>query len=326
MRRVLWLGLVLLILGGLVAGGGFVYLKQTYVAPGPLAEDTTLVIVRGRGLTGISEQLTEAGVVRHALLFQAAARLEQRTRSLQAGEFVFPAGVSIAGVLDILESGKTVVRRLTVPEGLTSAEVVALVARAKGLKGELDHVPEQGALLPETYHYTWGDRRSDLLQRMDSSMQQLLAESWEQRQEGLPISSPQDALILASIVEKETGLDGERPLVASVFLNRLRRGMRLQSDPTVVFALTNGKRPLGRALTRADWKYDNPYNTYVIKGLPPGPIANPGRAAIEAVLNPAESDYIYFVADGLGGHAFAKTLKEHNRNVAKWRKLKRSSD
>ena len=284
------------------------------------------MVARGQGFSGISKQLATAGIVRQALLFQAVARLERRTRSLQAGEFVFPAQVSMAGVLDILEAGKTVVRRLTVPEGLTSAEVVALVAQAEGLTGELDHVPPQGALLPETYYYTWGDSRVDLLAWMNSSMSELVLELWPTRQQDLPFTSPKEAVILASIVEKETGLASERPLVASVFLNRLRKGMRLQSDPTVAYALTNGKRPLERALTRADWKLESPYNTYLIKGLPPGPIANPGRESIQAVLNPATSDYLYFVADGRGGHVFARTLKEHNRNVAKWRQWKRVND
>jgi len=177
--------------------------------------------------------------------------------------------------------------------------------------------------LPETYHFHYGDSRTAILQRMREAMRETLAELWPERAQGLPIKSPEEAVILASIVEKETGVAGERPLVASVFVNRLEKGMRLQSDPTVAYALMQANGALDRALTRQDWKFDHPYNTYVYAGLPPGPIANPGRAALQAVLNPAESDYLYFVADGSGGHAFAKTLAQHNRNVAKWKQIKR---
>ncbi len=198
-----------------------------------------------------------------------------------------------------------------------------MVAAAEGLSGETGPVPPEGSLLPETYHYSWNDDRAALVERMQTGMEVVLAELWPERAEGLPINTPEEAVILASIVEKETGVAEERPLVASVFVNRLKRGMRLQSDPTVVYGLTNGQRPLGRTLTFRDLDRPSPYNTYTNGGLPPGPIANPGRAALEAVLHPAESRYLYFVADGTGGHAFAKTLVEHNRNVAKWRKIQR---
>ncbi len=228
--------------------------------------------------------------------------------------------------LELMVSGKTVARRLTLPEGLTSFEVVALVQKAEGLEGEVQAVPPEGTLLPETYHYARGETRAEVVARMGRALDQVLDELWPERAPGLPISSPEQAVVLASIVEKETAVADERPLVASVFVNRLKKGMRLQSDPTVVYGLTGGKGPLGRALTRKDLQTPSPYNTYLADGLPPGPIANPGRASIEAVLNPAKTEYLYFVADGDGGHRFAKTLAEHNRNVAQWRKRQRKRD
>ena len=196
-------------------------------------------------------------------------------------------------------------------------------AAAEALSGDVGAVPGEGLLLPETYHFTRDDERAALLRRMAEAMDRTLAELWAARAEGLPLKTPDEALILASMIERETGVAGERPLVASVFVNRLRRGMRLQSDPTVVYGITGGREPLGRALTRQDMQTITASHHYTIDGLPPGPIANPGRAALEAALHPAESGYLYFVADGTGGHAFATTLQEHNRNVAKWRKIQR---
>jgi UPF0755 protein len=215
-----------------------------------------------------------------------------------------------------------VARRLTIAEGLTVAEVYELLEEAHGLTGELPPPPPEGSLLPETYFYAFGDPRAELVRRMQRAMDDVLAELWPRRAEDLPLDGRAEALTLASIVDKETASAAERAKVAAVFVNRLRRGMRLQADPTVIYGLTAGEGPLGRSLTRRDWADDSDYNTYRIDGLPPGPIANPGRAAIEAVLNPAAVDYLYFVADGSGGHAFARTLDEHNRNVALWRKIK----
>jgi UPF0755 protein len=225
-------------------------------------------------------------------------------------------------VINMLARGETVARRLTVAEGLTVAEVFRLLAETEALSGELPEPPPEGSLLPETYFYALGDERAELVRRMQRGMRQLLDELWPARVRALPLADRQQALVLASIVDKETGVAGERGAVAAVFHNRLRRGMRLQSDPTVIYGLTEGNGPLDRELTRADWLHESPYNTYRIDGLPPGPIGNPGRAALEAALNPDEVDYLYFVADGSGGHAFGRTLDEHNRNVAKWRRLK----
>ncbi len=317
------LALGLVLAGGLTAAGLVAYNGYaSFTQPGPLDATRRVVVEAGMGLEGIAERLTEANVISDPLVFRIGAKLTDQATRLKAGEYEFPPGVTMQGVLDQLNTGDTVVRRLTIPEGLTSAEVVTLIEAAEGLVGEVPEIPAQGVLLPETYHYAWGDSRADLVARMRASLQAALDELWIGRAEGLPLETPQQAVVLASIIEKETGVDGERALVSSVFINRLNRGMRLQSDPTVVFALTEGAGPLDRALTRADWQIEHPYNTYRIDGLPPGPIANPGRAALAAALAPAESDYLYFVADGTGGHAFATSLAEHNRNVARWRRVR----
>ena len=224
-----------------------------------------------------------------------------------------------------MTKGETVVRSFTIPEGLTVAEAMEIVAKAKGLAGAMpSSLPDEGRLLPETYHYSYYDSKAQAVRRMEKALDDALAKAWAGRDEGLPLNSPEEALILASIVEKETGVKAERARVAAVFLNRLRKGMRLQSDPTVIYGITQGKGPLGRDLTRADLDTLTPWNTYEITGLPPTPIANPGLASIKAVLHPEQSDDLYFVADGSGGHAFSKTLNEHNRNVAKWRKIQRT--
>jgi len=311
-----------IVLGGLIAAVAAAWAWRDYVRPGPAQSDVQLVLPRGAGLVAISERLEQGGVIRHALLFQLAARLDGAARQLRAGEYRFPAAIPLREAIELLRRGETVVRRLTVPEGLTSAETVRLVAAAEGLEGEAGSPPPEGALLPETYHYSWGDGRAALVARMRQSMAETLAALWAKRPEGYPLASPEEALVLASIVEKETGVAAERARVAAVFVNRLRRGMRLQSDPTVVYGLTQGQGPLGRELTRADLQTPHAWNTYVIAGLPSGPIANPGRAALEATLRPATTNELFFVADGTGGHAFAETLDEHNRNVARWRKLR----
>lgn len=301
------------------------YGVQRFERPGPLAAESVIDIPRGEGLKAIAARLHRAQVIDDPLIFRLAARIMRTTRGLQAGEYRFPAGVTMRGALDILIEGRTVVRRVTLPEGLTSAEAMALLADVEGLDGELGATPAEGTLLPETYHFAKGDTRAEVLARAQRALDEVLAELWPERAAGLPLAGPRDAVILASIVEKESGLEAERPLVASVFINRLRKRMRLQSDPTVVYDLTAGRGPLGRPLTYADLQRPGPYNTYLNAGLPPGPIANPGRAAIEAVLNPAQTAYLYFVADGSGGHAFAKTLVEHNRNVAQWRRNQRQN-
>jgi UPF0755 protein len=242
---------------------------------------------------------------------------------LKAGEFAFPARVSPHDAAAIIASGRTVVRRLTLAEGITVVQAVALLRAAEGMDGDVASVPAEGELLPDTYFYSWGDSRERMLARQRRAMMELLNELWAKRAPDLPVKTPQEALVLASIVEKETAVADERPRIAAVFLNRLKRGMRLQADPTTIYGLTQGKAPLDRPLSRADLEARNAWNTYVIDGLPPTPIAIPGRAALAAVLNPIASADLYFVSDGNGRHVFAASLAEHNRNVGRLRQIER---
>jgi UPF0755 protein len=323
--RALKLLAVLTMLAALAAAVAIAVWSQTrafLVERGPSVTETVVVLPRGAGLDEITARLNAAGVIERPWLFRLAVRLQSQDRALKAGEYAFPAGATPASVINMLARGETVARRLTVAEGLTVAEVFRLLADTEGLSGELPDLPPEGSLLPETYFFALGDERAALVRRMQRGMRQLLDELWPARAAALPLADRQQALILASIVDKETGVAQERGAVAAVFHNRLRRGMRLQSDPTVIYGLTAGDGPLDRELTRIDWQHDSPYNTYRIYGLPPGPIGNPGRAALEAVLNPDDVDYLYFVADGSGGHAFGRTLAEHNRNVARWRQIR----
>jgi UPF0755 protein len=302
---------------------------RLYAGPGPLAAERTVVVPRG-GVEGIVRALGTAGVIDDPRAFALAAwatRTFEGAGPLRAAEFTFPAGASLREVLRILREGRPVQRRLTIPEGLTARQIQALLDRAEGLTGEAPPL-EEGEVLPETYAYQWGDSRTALLARAEQAMAQALAEAWTQRVEDLPLATPREALVLASLVERETGRPEERGRIAAVFLNRLRRGMPLQSDPTVVYAATGGAPPppgeRAAVITRADLERDHPFNTYRQRGLPPGPIAAPGREALRAATRPAETDELYFVADGSGGHAFAHTLEEHNRNVARWRQIERA--
>jgi len=302
------------------------YGLDRFEQPGPLEADTIVLVPRGAGVEQISRRLGAEGVIDDPFIFRIGVWLSGATRELQAGEYLFLIGTSMRGVMEVLRAGKPFIRRLTLPEGLTSAEAAVLINTAEALDGDVTELPAEGSLLPETYHYIRGDSRPELVRRMQRSLEETLDELWPKRAEGLPLADKREAMILASIVEKETGIPEERPRVASVFVNRLRAGMRLQSDPTVAYGITDGSGPLGRALTRQDLQTPSPYNTYLNDGLPPGPISNPGRAAIEAVLNPADTKYLYFVASGNGGHAFAKTLDEHNRNVEQWRKVRQEQN
>jgi peptidoglycan lytic transglycosylase G len=322
LRFFAWLFGTLFLLLVLVVGGIYVA-YQHFLGPGPSRASITVVVPRGSHLGSIGERLERAGVIDNGQIFAIGARLLGNGRPLLAGEYEFPAGVSQRDVMQQMIDGRTVKRRLTVPEGLTAAEIVELVRGADGLDGAVadSRKPSEGSLLPETYFYSWGDTRAGMIERMQAAMDKTLAELWANRAANLPLDNPLDAVTLASIVEKETAVPEERPRVAAVFYNRLARGMKLQSDPTVIYALTDGKAPLGRPLAHADLEAASPYNTYVAAGLPPGPIANPGRASLLAVLHPMATQELYFVADGNGGHVFATTLDEHNRNVAKWRKL-----
>jgi UPF0755 protein len=316
-------GLAMLVaLAGVAVIAGWSQLNAYLTRPGPAATETVVVLSRGSSLGAITDSLIAARVIDHPWLFRIAVRSSGHDRDLQAGEYAFPPRVTPESVIGMLAAGETVARRITVTEGMTTAEVFRLLDGTAGLSGELPPPPAEGSLLPETYFFALGDDRAALVRRMQKAMTAVIEELWPERASDLPFARREEAVILASIIDKETARAAERDVVAAVFVNRLRQGMRLQSDPTVIYGLTGGDGPLGRALNRKDWKHDSPYNTYVIDRLPPGPIGNPGRASIEAVLAPAAVDYLFFVADGTGGHAFARTLDEHNRNVAQWRRIK----
>lgn len=321
MRRLILSLFILVLLVGIIGGGVLAWGYAQYIKPGPTIAETTVVIPQGKGVEGIANTLFAAGIIRDPMIFRLGVRLTRVDKGLKAGEFAFPYGVSAKGAAEILIEGKTVVRRLTIAEGLTSVQVFDQLVATNGLE-ETFSVPKEGSILPETYHFSYGDTRESLVARMTQAMDQTLSQLWADRADGLPFKTPEEALILASIVEKETGIRAERARIAGVFINRLNKGMRLQSDPTVVYGLMEGEGPFGRSLTRADLQSETPYNTYKINGLPPGPICNPGLAALRAVLNPLVTDELYFVADGTGGHVFSKTLDEHNRNAAKWRKIR----
>jgi UPF0755 protein len=295
------------------------------VGPGPPARSgafTEVQLPRGAGVTGVAANLKAAGVIRSEMVFQVLARVTGAGRSLKAGEYAIPSRASAISILADLEAGRTIVRKVTLPEGLTSAMVVRELQAVPWLTGDVQ-VPEEGTLLPETYRAERGDSRQSVLDRMRTEQQSLLDRLWASRVPGLPLATPQEAVILASIVEKETGVRDERRRVAGVFINRLRMGMRLQSDPTVIYAVSRGE-PLGRGIRASELASRSPWNTYAYSGLPPTPIANPGRASLEAVLDPLETREIFFVADGTGGHAFAETLEAHNANVARWRQIERA--
>ena len=303
------------------AAAGFAWYR--YTAPGPLAQPVNVVIPRGAHATQIADLLVERGVLAEPLPFRFGAFVDGQGAQLKAGEFAFPAGVTPHDAAAIIASGKTVVRRLTLAEGITVTQAVGVLRAAEGMDGDVTTTPAEGELLPDTYFYHWGDSRERMLARQRRAMTDLLSELWQKRAANLPLKTPQEALILASIVEKETGVADERPRIAAVFINRLKRGMRLQADPTTIYGVTEGKAPLDRPLSRADLEARNAWNTYVIDGLPATPIAIPGRAAILAVLNPPNTDELYFVSEGNGRHVFAATLAEHNRNVAKLRQVER---
>ena len=324
-------GLVTLLLLGVLAAGALLYWgKREFEKPGPLTQEKIVVIPADSGLVRIADILESEGVIESPYdllghyVFIGGVRAYQQQGRLKAGEYAFPAGVSMRGVMNMLVSGKAIMHQITFPEGLTSQQIVDRLKQSEFLTGSIPSVPAEGTLLPETYSFTRGASRGQILEQMKSAHAKALDQIWARRDRGLPFSEPKELVTLASIVEKETGKADERPHVASVFLNRLERNMRLQSDPTIIYGLVGGAGTLGRPITRADIDKPTPYNTYHINGLPPGPIANPGRAALEAVANPSSTKDLYFVADGTGGHIFAASLAEHNRNVAKWRKVERA--
>lgn len=317
-------GLITLTVIGVILTGALLYFGKTeFDAPGPLTAEKDVLIPTASGLGAIAGLLEGEGVIEDRYVFIGGVTAYRQGRRLKAGEYAFQPGMSMREVMDLLVSGKALMHQVTLPEGLTSQQIVERLLRDERLTGEISEVPAEGTLLPETYSYSRGTTRQQIIEQMQAAHSRAVEAVWANRRADLPVSTPQELVTLASIVEKETGKADERPRVAAVFVNRLETGMRLQSDPTVIYGVVGGKGTLGRAIRRSDLDASNPYNTYRIDGLPPGPIANPGRAALEAVATPSETDELYFVADGTGGHVFAKTLDEHNRNVAAWRRIER---
>ena len=314
-----FLTLAALAVGGLVYWG-----KSEFDSPGPLASATTVMIQRNQGVGEIADSLERAGVISNANVFKAGVGAYGAKDKLRFGEYAFPANVSMREAMEIIVSGKSIEHALTIPEGLTSLQIVDRLRDQPMLTGDVKDTPPEGSLLPETYKFTRGATREQMIARMKQHRDQVVAEVWRTRDPSVRVKTPDELVTLASLVEKETGIAAERPQVAGVFANRLARGMRLQSDPTIVYGLVGGRGTLGRSLTRADIQSRTPYNTYVVPGLPAGPIANPGRQALEAAARPAKTKDLYFVADGSGGHAFAPSLVEHNKNVGRWRQLEKT--
>ena len=296
----------------------YMQIKGWIAEGGPLLNVTNVVVPKGASLKTVAEELSRAGVIDKPWLFRIIARINGLAKHLKAGESQFMPGISLQAAMDKIARGEVFFRRITIPEGLTSGQIMYLIANYPDLEGEIDLDVKEGELLPETYSFELGASRNSIILQARAAMQKALEEVWASRDSSLPLKDVNELLTLASIIEKETGVPEERPLVASVFLNRLKKGMRLQTDPTVIYAITEGETSFGRSLKRADLKIDSPYNTYLNYGLPPGPICNPGREALMAAARPQQSDYLYFVADGKGGHRFARSLNEHNRNVKAW--------
>jgi peptidoglycan lytic transglycosylase G len=319
--------LIAIFLLTLLSAAAFFAEQWTFFAPGPWATHgrATAVWIRpGVRSAQIAQQLQRAGIVRNAAFFRLGVMLRGKNAALKAGEYAIPSGASMAEIMGILTVGKSIEHRLTAAEGLTSAMIYDIVRRDPMLVGDADTQPAEGTLLPETYLYARGTARREILDRMARAQQKFLVHMWPARTPGLPYTSLAEAITLASIVEKETALPEERPHIAAVFINRLRLGMKLQSDPTIIYGLTKGY-PLGRGIRESELAAPSPYNTYVNAGLPPTPICNPGKASIEAVLHPEVSSDVYFVANGKGGHVFTSSLAQHEQNVAKWRQIEKGN-
>jgi len=316
--------LTLIFLIAVCGGAGFVIGKHNFEAPGPLAEDRVVNVPRG-GIPQTADLLVREGVIDQPYLFTVGALLMKSQHDLKYGEYKFVKGASLRDVVDTIIDGKVVQHPFTIAEGLTSDQIVQRLTENDTLAGNIRDVPREGTLLPETYRFTRGTTREQVLRRMQQDQRRVLQEIWERRSPDLPVRTPEQLVTLASIIEKETGKTEERTRVAAVFVNRLQKKMKLQSDPTIIYGLVGGKGTLGRPIQKNEITQPTPYNTYVIDGLPPGPIANPGRASLEAAANPARTKELFFVADGTGGHAFADTYDQHQKNVARLRSLEQQA-
>lgn len=315
--------LTLIMLGIVVCVGVVYYGINQFNSDGPIAKETLFEVPQGAGVSSIARKLQDEGLISNSFIFRFATAAMKKDTELKAGEFRIAANSSMRAILKELTEGRAIQYNVTIPEGFTSWQIVERLKAAELLTGEITDIPVEGSLLPNTYNFERGATRQSVIDQMKLAHDDPLTKIWKDRDEGLPVKTPEELVILASVVEKETGLAAERPEVAGVFINRLNKGMRLQSDPTIIYGITNGEGTLGRGLKRSEIDKKTDYNTYQIDGLPVGPIANPGIESMKAVANPADTDALYFVADGSGGHAFAKTYDEHRANVAKWRKIEK---
>lgn len=328
-KAVFALILVALILAGAGLGYGWFWLQGEVAKPGPFAQETEFTIEPGEGLASVADRLLYEGLISDTQPLRIKARIDDIESEIKAGSYVVPGYSSIADILNQFVEGKVIEYRLTIPEGLTTAQILRRVESANRLIGDMpEREFDEGVLLPDTYAFGAETTRTEFLERMEAAQDALLEEIWDERQDGLPISTPWEAVILASVVEKETANADERPLVAGLFVGRLKKGMRLESDPTIIYGVSKGEPLYNRAgqrrtLYRSEIRKKTDWNTYQIDGLPKTPICNPGADAIRAVLNPPETDYVFFVADGKGGHLFAETYAEHQRNVAAYRAYER---
>jgi len=315
--------LIFLVLLGVIGVGVAEWANEVWTQPGTAKRENVVLIVPGSRAHDIAAQIQSAGAVTNALLFEAELYLHGMASKVKAGEYALPAFASMADIAKILVEGKSIQHKLTVAEGLTSEMIHKLVMADPVLVKDAGPVPAEGTLLPETYLFTRGTSRAEIIARMEAADKKFLDAQWAGRAKNLPLATPEQAVILASIVEKETALPAERRHIAAVFVNRLKAGMKLQSDPTIIYGITKGY-PLGRGIRESELQAELPYNTYAITGLPPTPICNPGKDSIAAVLNPAASPDLYFVANGKGGHVFASTMAQHERNVVAWRAVERA--
>jgi UPF0755 protein len=311
--------LTLIVLAAIVVGLAVAVGKQRFEAPGPLEAERMVNIPRGLGIKDIAELLQREGVIDQPWVFIGSVIALKARDELKFGEYMFQRHASLRDVVDTLVEGKVILHQVTIPEGLTSEQIVTRLLEQEILSGPVKEIPKEGTLLPDGYRFSRGTSREQIIQRMQQAQKRAVQEAWERRAPDLPLQSPEQLIVLASIIEKETGKSIERSRVAAVFVNRLKQKMKLQSDPTIIYGLVGGKGTLGRPIMRSEIEQPTPYNTYVITGLPPGPIANPGRAALEAAANPSRTRELYFVADGTGGHAFAENYETHQRNVARLR-------